>query len=441
MSNKIFAQQGKVAIVAGLNWQTLLKTGKGRATEIRSLASESDASKIVVVENAARAAVGMYSPAEDDYDDGEDGAKLVKPKVMHSLAAVFAAKIGDGNAVLALSMPVVGSLSQAMVIVVEGGVPLLDQIKSTEEAQSLSLSYAGGAMGLTYAFYTNDFNSFSNGELITEAELWEACSKTTVLGPRPANVTALVATLVAMGVLVGGGYGFLEFRKSQERAERARQAALANPTPKYEAALATQINALGMNRDAALAVLARMRQQPLWVEGWLLSKVECGVDSGTCVSSWERAGGTSDDLIASRREVGEEISGDSTNTVVRMAYKVPMPLAGAGTRMGLPTLEESIIGSTSIQQIWENARVITTVGAEGYKVWPQVPGVELNGVRPDVVIKSRPIEIKAGSVLIAEVIATAPANYFWSSIVFDVKVSGRALDSLTANLKGKTYVR
>ena len=96
MSSKVYAQRGKVALVAGLNWSQLLKTGKARAAEIRALASEAEASKIVVVEAPARAAVGLYAPPEVD-DDDEAAQKVVKPKVMHSLAALFAAKVGDGS--------------------------------------------------------------------------------------------------------------------------------------------------------------------------------------------------------------------------------------------------------------------------------------------------------------------------------------------------------
>ena len=442
MSSKIYAQRGKVAILAGLNWSTLLKTGKGRPAEIRTLAGEAEASKIVVVENTARASVGLYAPAESDIDDVEEGApKLVKAKILHSLAALFAAKVGGANAVLALSLPITGSISQAVVIVVDSGVPLLDQVKSTEEAQSLAMSYAGGGMGMTYDLFTDDLESFPAGETIDIEELWALCSKTTQLVARPANVMALIVTLIVVISIAGGGYAYFESKKVQERKERARLAALANPTPKYEAALAAQINSFGMNRDVAQAVLVRMKAQPLWVDGWLLSKVDCNLQLANCITTYERAGGTTDKLILARKPYGEEISGESTNNVVKMIFKVEMPASGVPARGMLPTMEESIDGSTPILQVWENASIKAGVGSDGYKIWPIVPGIDVNSVQKDVVVKSRPMSVKTTPGLISEVVATAPSNFWWSGISFDVKVSGKAVDSLTAELKGFSYVR
>lgn len=442
MNSKIFEQRGKVALLAGLNWSTLLKSAKQRPAEIRAFAQESEAARVVVVSNAARAAVGLYAASDSDMDEAEDGVtKPIKVKIMHSLAAVFAAKVGDGNAVLVLSLPVTGTLSQAVVVVVDSGVPLLDQVKSTEEAQSLAMSYAGGNMGMTYALFTNDIDSFPSGEPIDVEELWALCSKSTTLVPRPVNFVALLAVILVVIGIAGGAYAFFEYKKAEARKELLRKAAAADPTPQYQAALAAQINMLGMNRDAVQALLARMAAQPLWVEGWTVSKVDCNLQLGNCVTTYDRAGGTTDRLIAARKPFGEEVVGDSTSSVVRMEYKVEMPSVGVADRSLLPSLEESTAASTPVLQTWENATVNTTVGGEGYKVWPAVSGIDLNSVGKEVTVKARPVSIRSTPILISEVVNTAPSNFWWSSITFDVKVGSSAVDSLSAELKGTSYVR
>lgn len=453
MSTQFISQQGKTALVAGLKWETLLaaapeeggkaKRGAAKAIDkqVRERAAEADASKIVVATSSARTAVGLYSEPDMDLEgDSDDGVKKVKPKVLHSMAAAFASKVGDTNAVMAYGLP--GS-SNYVIVVIEAGVPTIDEVKDSENSVSYVMQLVSGSTGFTYLLYTNDFDTFASGEQITEEDLWSQVSKKTQLRARPMNVAVLLSFTVLLLVVVGGGYGWMKYKEAEVRKERLRQAALADPTPKYREALALQIGRLGMTRDAARKVLRTMQQQPLWADGWLLTKIECKLDgTGSCTSTWARTGGTTDALVAARKPFGEEISPASTNNEVRMTWKcADLVESGIANRIELPTNADSVVLSTPIFQIWENAGIKAGVGVDGYKVWPSAPGLDTKSVDSAVVIKSRPIEVVTTALLASEVIASAPSDVWWSSISMEVKVASRADDSISVNLKGASYVR
>lgn len=438
MSTKIIAQRDRVALVAGLTWTPLIRPVNKRTAEIRGHAAEAEASKVVLVTATARAAIGMYSEQEADHESSDADEKVVKPKQMYSLAAIFSSMVQDGNAVLALS---VEGVSQAVVIVVGAGVPLIDEVTSPEKAQSLAMSYASGSEGFEYTLYTNDAQSFPAGQHLDIETLWAKVGKGSLLTARPANVMALAgvgAVLLAVGV---ASYGYLSWKEAAEKAERQRQAALADPTPQYVTALASSIGQMGLGPAEMLKLMNVVRSQKIWVDGWVLASVSCDVQQATCTSTWMRAGGTTDALVAARAPFGETPAGESDLNKVFMSFKVDLKPSGVGDRVDLPDQAAAVEADTPTYQIWENAGIKTAVAADGFKPWPVISGVDMAAVNADVIVKARPLEITVPSPIANEIVVSAPKTIFWSEVKFDVTPSSSATESLKVTLKGNSYVR
>lgn len=444
MTAKIVEQKDRIGLIAGLNWHVITKKGRAREKEVRALAAGGDASKVVIVESGAVSVVGLYDPREvdfDEVDEGDDGVvRSTKPKQLHSLAAAFAEAVGGGYAVLLLTRTDVGK-DKSIVIAVGNGVPQTDQIKGSIEAIDVAVSYSNGSQGVRYKLYTDDRSALSDGEPISMEQIWAKVGKSNQIVRTPVNLVAVMAGIAAVGLIAAGAYGYITWQEAEAKKERQRQAALANPTPKYVAALRAREGALGVNSATVQALLAHMRSQPLLVAGWTLAKDVCTVEPAQCTTSWERAGGTTDRLIAARAPFGETISGASTNELVLLVSTVQIPLAGVSSKTELPFEAAAVENMTPIAQIWTNARVSVSVGTDGYKAWPQVPGIEMASVRKDELVRARSVEIKASPELLAQAVTMAPANIWWNEVSINVKLTGKASDSLSANLKGKSYVR
>lgn len=439
MAARVVGWREKDAFVAGLDWKNLVNS-KGRGAEIRGYAAEVEATKVLVVGNATSAMVGLYTAMEDEMVASEDGPVAANFSTKYSLAGIFAGLVGDSNSVLAYTLP---DGVFAAVIVVQGGMPVVDQIKSVEEAREAATRYvSGNESGFSCHLWTNDLNGFPSGQLIEDQALWAAASKAAALVNKPANVAALISLLVGIAVLAGGGYAYQQYSAKKKREELLAAAAAADPTPKYQEALALEINRMGWTGDQVLEALKLVGQQPTSVAGWNLKSVVCTAVSSGCVSTWARKWGTTDVLVDQRRLAGEEMAGDSTQDVVTLTFKLPLTLGGLGSTDKVPARVEWLRQTTPLFQLWSNAGMSIDVRMDSLKKWPEVPGVDLAGVDDSVAIRSMDAEFKGSLPMVSGILSSAPSNFIWKEITVTPDISQSDLATvLSLNVKGGVYVR
>lgn len=445
MTARYIVQRDRSALVSGLQWVQLIKDGRRLKEEIRAAANNAEATKLLVVERNSLRSAGLFVPPDADLQPeavlpaGREAAKPIKASKLYSLAAAFARFAGDGNAVLAYS---IGDGGRTALIVVESGIPTLDDIKSAEEARNVAANYATGSAGFHYAFYSNDVLGFNGSELIEDSTLWEHADRSTLLQSKPINVGALVLGAVLLIAGIGGVAGYKQYADERARQERARAMAAADPLPKYEAALATELGALGLAPGELERILDMVGTYPTRVAGWRLEGVECFAQSAQCVSSWIRDGGTTSALLEARAPHGDEITADSTMNVVRLARKSAATLGGVNSREELRSQSEDELASTSQVQRWINAGLEYKAANEGkYTTWPQVPGIEMSRIPADAAVRVLPVELTVAMPLVPDLVKHTPPSIWWSD--FRVWVDSSAGDSVAVKvlLKGKSYVR
>lgn len=441
MTARYIAQREKTALVAGLQWVPLMKEGRRLQDEIRSAANTAEASKVLVVQRNGLRAVGLFNPPDVDLEDSarEAGRKSPKPSKHFSLAAAFARFAGDGNAVLAYA---IGDGGRMALVVVESGVPTLDDIKNADEARTAALRYASGVTGFNYVIYSNDAGVFGGSEPIDDADLWKHADRSTQLVPKPANVKGLVVAALVVAVGAAGLMANHNYQKEKARKAALLAAARDNPLPRYQGELASALRTMGLTPASLEQLLASVRTYPTREAGWRLEAVECFAQAAQCVSSWARDGGTTDALVAARKPAGDEMTPDSSLTRVRLVRKVEIAQGGVTSRQELPELDEQMQSTASTLQRWINAGIEYKPANEGrYGVWPVVSGLDMARVPAASTVRVLPIEVTAPMPLASDLIRSTPRNIWWSDLRVWVDDTAGDTAAVKVLLKGKSYVR
>lgn len=435
MASRILAGRGRDALVCGLQWHPLVE--RQRTKEILIYAANADADKVLVLEKDGIAAVGLCQPLEDDDVINVNGNDAAKPKRVYSAAAVAASQLGNANAVIALTMP---DKARAAVIVINGGVPTVDDIKPIEAAQELVKGYVNGLTdGLQYPLYTNDLGSFGEGQVVDLFEAWEAAGKTAELVGKPVNYVALGIVVVVVVVSVASIFGWRAHVKKVKLAKAAAEAAAADPRPQYEALLESQMSKLGWSGPQVNQILNQLDRQTLYVAGWTLHQVSCTTESDACVSEWTREGGLSEQLIVARAKLGETPLQDSTKSRIFMSFKPAAEPSGVTSLTQIPTIKDWSDSSTNLMQVWENAGIQLAVGAGGFNLWPAMPNIAKDAIPTSVGVRSVGTIFLAPEDVTREAMATEPSNYYWRELVMTV---GETVEEpLKLELKGMIYAR
>lgn len=431
-------RQGSIGFVTGLGWD-FVRGEHALGRVLRDRARDLQADKCCVIEHAGQVLAGVG--AVDDFDLGDGSAKGVR--TMHSLAAVVAQFVWSGSAhVEAENVVVVLKLGDAQeegegrcaVVVLDAGMPVLDEFRSFEESRQLIADYMSGSAGFSnYRVLVNDLVRFP-GDLLDVEALWGHASKQSQLKAPPVDLRKLLMTCAAVSVLAGmGAWYSLSYvpAREAEKVKAAKKAA--DPLPKYQAALAGKITALGVKRDAMLAILDKLKAYPLYSDGWLLDGVEC--EQGQCVSNWVRRGGKLDGLLAHRP--GESLASGGFSSA-KLSFAVPMDLFGVSSALELLAKDKAVLQSTSVYQQWEYAGIGTQGASGGYVGWPS-GDYNVSEIPDGIRVDTQNVEFSVPFPLAAEVIKTAPADVYWQSMRLTV-AQGDAAQALMIVLKGVSYV-
>lgn len=430
---QIILREGKIGIVSGLSWGAL--TSENRDAAIRERARELDAKKAVVLSQGNRYSAGL------GLLDEEEGKSI--PRTLHSLAAMACGYVWSivddpqgANVVMVLKVDSEGadaSPERFAIVVIDAGLPVLDDVRMVEQAQAVAAGFLSGERGFSnYRLLTNDLESFPAGDLVEFSALLDFQGKATQLTAPPVDRKKAVISVAVAAMLIGSAFWYKGMYEPQKRkAEAIRAAQAADPLPPYQSDLASQIGRMGVDRVAMSRLLDRLDSYPLWVDGWILDSIIC--DAGSCMSTWNRAGGKLDALQAAL--TGHEVLPGGFDRVV-MRFAANMPMVGLASRADAQQKAAAIGQSTNVYQDWANAGVVVRLSSGSYQVWPPGPA-EL----PDSeTLKIQPVEVLVPYPLAREVIEQAPADVWWSSFSLQVK-AGEAAGALMMMLKGNSYVR
>jgi hypothetical protein len=446
MATKIVSQSGKQGLVAGLTWVPLVSGQKNQAGEVRRILKESEATKIAIVSGKADhdqadpkkskdvlvgATIGLFVPEDDDADPTVKSASK-----LHSLALAFANFVGRNNAIIGYQIK---DSPFCAIIVIEDGVPILDDVRMSESAQELASQYSSGAVGLVYHLYTNNLGVFPNGDAVNDETLWGKVSKETLIISKPLDMRALFGGLMALIILGGSFYAYTHYEKEAARKKMIAEAKANNPVAKYEAELIPKLGSLGLNATSILSVLTALEGHVVRDSGWMLKSINCTTQSRQCTSYWQRDGGVSDELVASRSAQGDELFGEIAQNTASFKLPIKFEASGINTKEELPLAQADIKYSIPIYQVMANAGLDIKVGSEGYKTWPVVQGL----VVPEAAaVKARPTEFSTSMPLMFQALKGLPPNFWWTDLQIFVSENGKnALDSMSISVKGKSYVR
>lgn len=427
MTTVLFSDK-KRGIVAGLDWRALQNHGSSNLAvkEIRYLANDHDASLIVVhaVDSGSgvQATLGMYS-----FDDPDEK----RPRELHSLAALFVRAFPSYlNMILAWRLE-----HKTAVIIIQGGMPIVDAIKDHAEANSLITKALNGEFGFSgHTLFSNDTETNALAELVSEELFWPICTKATRLSSVPIRKMAVIIFMMTVLLVVGGSMSAYEIDKSRKRTELEAQMKAQDPLPAYQDALAVNINKMGLDRESIRATFAQIQNYPVWESGWLLTKIECSALQ--CISAWDRKGGTTEKLLRSR--VGEEMMPESTGEKVQLRWKSKLTASGIGNLVKATSESVARTQNTNTFQLWRNANINVSESTE-LKVWPTPTIGNVGQLKNISTLRISPVGITVAQPLVAQIIDQTPAAIWWQSFVMTFS-PGEKAQLLKVDFKGSTYV-
>lgn len=424
--SRVVLYNGKIALAAGMGWRVFDRSAKKRArqADIRSAAADTESSLYCIVTGQTGSSLGLYQEDDD-----------VPPKAgkLYSMAAVIAQAMGNVNAVVYWEI----NAQTAAVIVTEAGVPMVDKVEPINAAMQSVNGFLKGDQGHTdYEFFSNVADRMSEAKHLTDAQLLERATSAARLRPPPANVTQLIAVLMAVVVVGGGALGYQQWRAEQDRQEMLRKAREEDPTPKYRAELARRVGEMGFSPEALIALQDRFSTKPIWASGWQLEQIVCKRD-GTCQATWARAGGNFEGLLAANS--GWTLLPDSTLEKARLQRSETIALGGVGSVAAIPDREPARTRLFSVAQEWANAGITTTI-APSLSRWPASPGYDVAAVPPAEVVVAMPVKVSTPGTLSAEVIRSTPPGVFFEEIQIDLKPA-EARNSIRTTLAGQAYAR
>lgn len=454
--NQVICTRKRNGLIAGLTWQPLV-AATGSLAEAKKLVKQDTSIKKFAIAGSKQAAVGFYHVSDgvdwdsDDADDSAEDVPTSQPATLHSLALAYAHAIGNQSGVLAYAIDMgTAAMSAAndthyAIVVVDAGCPRLDQIKTASEMDALLAYYGTSPNGVAYTVHSNTaalIDAFG-GKAITEDQLWSATNKATLLQSRPLNMRLLLASVVSITLLIGGGLFAKKYAADISKANAIEQARQNDPLPPYQTLLETQLGQLGWTAEQMDTTLDALGAQPTRQVGWNLGGIVCSMTSQTCESTWIRNGGTSSELIAARAIANEvPLQQPLASTGLdSQSFTLPMKLtpSGVGAKSDLPS--QAATGASSITSQYQSINTAgIAVTLEGFMSWPsyqksaQLPPTEL--------VFSRKFSFSSDLPLAREVVGSLPKNVYWAGIRIQLDPDARnPSEAMKVSLSGVEYVQ
>lgn len=424
----------KNGFVAGIKWVALAEyPGKNRFTaDVRAKASLATADKVLV--HSVDTGEGVHSTL-GLYVEGIM-AENTTAKKMYSLAVAFVLAFpNDLNQLLVWRI----DEKRVVVVVVQNGMPIADEVRSEPDAITLIKNALGGKLGATgHVVYTNEPARFFNGTLVHEETFTKFANRSTKLRSIPVRTPVLAASIGILALLIGGSLYSYQKHIKDEKAALAARVAANDPMGPYLDLLAVRISKLGLDRKSLISALNSLESVEVVSYGWILIQIECS--AGQCISTWDRAGGTTRALLAAHPKA--ELLMDSNSSKAKLRHVVPL------VQGGLPVLSSAVpfdkAQSTNVEtfQLWRNAGLaIQEIEDEkDFKTWPTPVAGDVALMPKGGILRARKLEVTVPFPLATQAVSETPPSVWWESFTLRYAPSDKT-KRLTVKFQGNTYVR
>ena len=423
-----FDKARKRGLVAGLEWRALQHYDSSNlaSREIRKFANEYDANLVLVhaVDSGSgvQATLGMYT-----FDDPDEQ----RPRELHSLGALLVrAHPTHLNMVLAWRLE-----EKTVVIVVQGGIPIVDAIKGHEDANQLVNLALQGEFGFSnHVLFSNDTTFFATSEPIDEDSFWHVCAKETRLVRIPLPKLSILIFVITLALIIGGIVLASRLQKIHKLKELQAQIKATDPLPAYQDLLAINITKMGMDRKSMHETFSQIQNFPVWEAGWLLTKIECSVEK--CISFWDRKGGTTNQLLQTNKGI---LLPTSTDEHIQLQWKSKLIIAGIKDLSKATRESTARTQNTNTFQVWRNAKIDVTESVENFKIWPTPTVGNVGELQNEFTLRTRSVEATVPLPLAEQLIDQTPPAIWWNSFTLTFS-PGEKAQLLKVKFKGLTYV-
>jgi hypothetical protein len=423
-------------LVAGLVWRPPAggKPSRKALAEARALV---DASHYALVRNGEHAVYGLFA-----LRPSEEGEKL--PKAAISVAALFAQHVGRDtpNAALLAALPDGdrGQERKHCLVVLEDGLPSIDMIG---EASSVLKALGDEPRPV----WSDGLARFAHAEWASLQGLADLARQGVHKSARiqrvPINPLPVVAAATAAALLVGLTHAWKQHKLAEHKREAEEAAAAADPAPKYLALLGARRPTMLARRDQVASVVRTLFDLRAFPSGWQLRAVECAAQTSTCSATWQRRGGTYEELqraVSSQELVVDAGQVAAAPNLDLAVTRWPIAVGRQAAAEKLPTYEGALAGAGGVFQQWKTADM--TVDLKLPTLWPQSAEVPAGFTHPRALRRGEISVKEVPAPFVMEALQAAPAWVSWESVRLDVGdlVPGAARGQLRFTLSGNYYV-
>lgn len=426
----------KVGFVSGIKWIALQDhPGRNRVTaDVRAKAALGMADKILI--HSVDAGQGVQSTL-GAYVANEFDVNAAAVKTVHSLAVTFVLAFPENlNQILAWRI----DKERVAVIVVQDGLPIVDEIKGDAEAVKLMKDALSGKLGGVsgHAIYSNDPPRFLNALSVEDTAFVKAANRSSKLINVPVRPAVVLALVTFAAVLLGGSAFAYTSHVKQAKAKILKEQAAQDPVPAYQDLLAVRIGHLGLDRRSMMDTLDALGNKDVLSEGWLLNQVEC--NAGQCITSWDRIGGTTAALL--RAHPDEVLLPESTSEKAMLMRKMPLVESGLQGFGSAVPLAEARAEGTATFQMWRNAKINVSEleDPKEFKTWPTPNSGDLSRLPKELTLKAKPITVTLPYPLAVQAVKDSPKAIWWSSFILKYAPSDDT-KRLMVTLQGQTYAK
>lgn len=418
-------QEGRKAFVAGISWQPISQSGYSKRTaEIRELADRIDATKQIQLKTGYGVYVGLYNYDPDISDEERKGS-------MYSLAALLAKKVGTQNTILFWRIKDGYRKDEVALIVIEEGAPSLDFVASENEAMSTLQSYIDGSVNSTvYQLFSNAPDLLPDAIVVDNTLLSGQFKSEFAFQGLPTDFIKAGGLLALVMLAAGGLYFGNEYMIEQENKERLARAQAQVELPQYLSALNAAQGAVGLPADDVNLLLTKLLEQPFVAKGWVLSKIIC--QTGNCTSTWNTAGGYTQELIDFLYNQ-TPVSNPTVFNTLNFTFAYDQPVKGINTLTDLalkPDMQKFLYNE---QQAWAKAGFTNTINANG-ELWP----AGFTNIPETQAVNRYPVSITGSLPIIRDFLNRYSNDIFWNTI--DITVTPDSAETpLSINLQGAFY--
>lgn len=432
MSRIVYSEKGRATLASGLNWSVLSAgTGwsKGRAGFIRKKARLVEGTRYVlssspsVSDGMGATYIGLFVP---------DALQAQPRGALHSLALVFLEALlsaGLQRSLIHAMLSIAPSADpeRRAVVVIEAGNIVHDQVESRQRVAAIAAERIANFPGLVTIY--SGTPDIEGATLLQWSDLVQHAHKGSTLLALPTSpLVPLAVGALLLGIGGATAYHYM-VRLPQKQADAARVIAASDKTGQYQELLEAELAHAGWDLGALSTYLQSLRESTLYADGWALKSLQCEVER-ECKESWTRVGGLLTDLLKQRpdaRYLPQESTGANLAVLTYSAPKDTRRLAQGSIPAN--KVDADVVLKPVMQHLINGGQDLKT---SEFANWPPGP---VSGVRSEVLVQRRKVEIVADYHFVVEALQILPESVLGQS--FELVTS----TPIKVTIKGHQYAK